>query len=381
LRLDTCALDISASRLDACQTPERPAMPRVQEGSFPSEAHGGVRIRTKAWLPDGLGADRLRAKVASPPSAVVLWSHGLHEHLGRFEKLYEALVEKNVAVYAWDHVGHGESGSCGPKRHQFPNGFDAVVADALQFARLVQSKYPKDTSERPPVPIFVGGVSFGGLVAAHVCANAVKYGVSVAGCVLVAPCCDVEWTPALRVQASIGSFLAKVAPDFRGAAAVTPERLSSDAVAIEEYRRDPLVRVANVRFKAAVEIMKGFEALRQDAFFDDAHFGNTPLLVMHGTNDAACHFPASATFVKRARCGDKTFRAIENGSHLLLHDAATATTTRDEICVFVRSRAEAFNASHSLGPRVASDSVGRALFASRQGAVTEAAETDIGARL
>ena len=110
-------------------------MPRVQEGSFLSEAHGGVRIRTKAWLPDGLGADRLRAKVASPPSAVVLWSHGLHEHLGRFEKLYEALVEKNVAVYAWDHVGHGESGSCGPKRHQFPNGFDAVVADALQFAR------------------------------------------------------------------------------------------------------------------------------------------------------------------------------------------------------------------------------------------------------
>lgn len=278
-------------------------------------------------------------------------------------------------------MGHGESGSCGPKRHQFPNGFDAVVADALQFARLVQSKYPKDTSERPPVPIFVGGVSFGGLVAAHVCANAVTYGVSVAGCVLVAPCCDVEWTPALRVQASIGSFLAKVAPDFRGAAAVSPERLSSDLEAIEEYRRDPLVRVANVRFKAAVEIMKGFEALRQDLFFDDAHFGNTPLLVMHGTNDAACHFPASATFVKRARCGDKTFRAIENGSHLLLHDAATATTTRDEICVFVRSRAEAFNASHSLGPRVASDSVGRALFASRQGAVTEAAETDIGARL
>ena len=110
-------------------------MPRVQEGSFLSESHGGVRIRTKAWLPDGLGADRLLAKVASPPSAVVLWSHGLHEHLGRFEKLYEALVEKNVAVYAWDHVGHGESGSCGPKRHQFPNGFDAVVADALQFAR------------------------------------------------------------------------------------------------------------------------------------------------------------------------------------------------------------------------------------------------------
>ena len=111
-------------------------MPRVQEGSFPGEAHGGVRIHTKAWLPDGLGADRLRDKVASPPSAVVLWSHGLHEHLGRFEKLHEALVAKNVAVYAWDHVGHGRSDACPTGiPHQFANGLDAVVEDAAQYFR------------------------------------------------------------------------------------------------------------------------------------------------------------------------------------------------------------------------------------------------------
>lgn len=240
----------------------------------------------------------------------------------------------------------------------------------------MQSKYPKDTSS--PVTIFVGGASFGGLVAAHACASARKYGVSFAGCVLVAPCCDVEWTPALRFQASIGSLLAKVAPDVRGAAAVTPERLSSDAAAIAAYVGDPLVRVANVRFLAAVEIMKGFEALRKDTFFDESHFGTTPLLVMHGTNDAACFFPASEAFVQKARGSDKTFRAIENGSHLLLHDAATAKTTRDEICAFVRSRAEAFRASHEKGR---ASERRRALTDSRGVAVTEAAEVDIGARL
>jgi alpha-beta hydrolase superfamily lysophospholipase len=120
-------------------------MPRVVEGSFLSDAHGGVRIRTKAWLPDDPGADRLRADVAVSPSAVVLWSHGLHEHLGRFEHLYEALVSRNVAVYAWDHVGHGESESCGKKRHQFPRGFDAVVADAVQFARYADANLPAST--------------------------------------------------------------------------------------------------------------------------------------------------------------------------------------------------------------------------------------------
>ena len=93
----------------------------------------------------------------------------------------------------------------------------------------MRAKYPADAA----VPVFVGGVSFGGLVAAHACARASAFGPRFAGCVLAAPCCDVEWTPLLRFQASIGAFLARVAPDVRGAAAVTPDRLSSDSAAIE----------------------------------------------------------------------------------------------------------------------------------------------------
>ena len=103
------------------------------------------------WAPTGC------VTKSRPPSAVVLWSHGLHEHLGRFEKLHEALVAKNVAVYAWDHVGHGESGSCGEKRHQFPRGFDAVVADALQFARCEtrQTRGTRKTKRAHPTRGFV----------------------------------------------------------------------------------------------------------------------------------------------------------------------------------------------------------------------------------
>ena len=118
--------------------------------------------------------------------------------------------------------------------------------------RSVRSKYP-DT-----VPMFLGGVSFGGLVAAHASVRIER----LHGTVLVAPCIDVEWTPLLRFQARIGSFLARVCPHVRGAAAVAPDRLSSDPDAIKEYRNDPLVEVANVRFLAAFEILKGFRKVR-----------------------------------------------------------------------------------------------------------------------
>mgnify|MGYP002039768100 CR=1 FL=1 len=114
-------------------------MARVTEGSFLSESHGGVRIRTKSWVPQNSTnrGDRLVSNVAIPPAGIVLWSHGLHEHLGRFEHLYEQLVSQNIAVHTWDHVGHGESGACGAKRHQIDKGFDAVVGDGVQFARYV----------------------------------------------------------------------------------------------------------------------------------------------------------------------------------------------------------------------------------------------------
>lgn len=100
-------------------------MVQTKEGTFASVAHDGATIHTKAWLPDE----------SAPPVAVVVWSHGVHEHLGRFERLYERFVRARIATYAWDHVGHGKSGFSGGKPHQFAAGFDAVVADAVQFAK------------------------------------------------------------------------------------------------------------------------------------------------------------------------------------------------------------------------------------------------------
>jgi acylglycerol lipase len=99
---------------------------KVVDGTFRS-ASSGHELFTRAWLPRG---------DASPPRALLLLAHGIHEHVGRFDALATALARAKVAVYGWDHVGHGRSG--GELRHQFGrDGFDGVVDDAVQYARRV----------------------------------------------------------------------------------------------------------------------------------------------------------------------------------------------------------------------------------------------------
>ena len=239
----------------------RRPMVRVTDGSFSSAAHGGAKIFSRAWCPEG----------AAPPRAVLVWSHGIHEHLGRFERLYARLAEAGVATHAWDHVGHGRSESAGGgKRHQFPSGFDAVVADAVQtrgasarrteravvrgppssfrshhfsssqkddtavVARRTRvrprtlSSLPSDLSPPnpphtdkplPPSPHIIsstthssvrrstpsvplGGASLGGLVATTAALRVLATNeLRVAGVGPAAPALDLEWTPALRLQA------------------------------------------------------------------------------------------------------------------------------------------------------------------------------------
>ena len=104
-------------------------MPRVVEGFHPSKSHPGARLYHQSWHPDFDDA-------ATPPRAAVVWAHGVHEHSGRFVRLYEHLAASGIASHAWDHVGHGASDACPPGvPHQFPDGLDAVVDDAARYFR------------------------------------------------------------------------------------------------------------------------------------------------------------------------------------------------------------------------------------------------------
>ena len=70
-------------------------MVTFEEFSYPSS--DGVQIAAYKWA-------------ATQPKAVMQISHGAVEHAMRYDAFARALAEKGIAVYAEDHLGHGENG-------------------------------------------------------------------------------------------------------------------------------------------------------------------------------------------------------------------------------------------------------------------------------
>ncbi len=96
--------------------------------------------------------------------AVVLLSHGMVEHARRYERLANFLCDRNIALYAEDHRGHGETGLLseneGTGRLCYladKKGFFRVVDDIHEEALKLKSIYPN-------LKLFLLGHSFGSFI-------------------------------------------------------------------------------------------------------------------------------------------------------------------------------------------------------------------------
>lgn len=103
-----------------------------------------TEIHYHAWLPD------------DAPRAVLVLFHGMLEHSARYADFAAALNAQGIAVYAQDHLGHGESVHPENPRGHFAdcggNGF--VIRDCLHMLELAHAAHPK-------APLFLVGHSMG----------------------------------------------------------------------------------------------------------------------------------------------------------------------------------------------------------------------------
>ncbi|HEX2077446.1 MAG TPA: alpha/beta hydrolase [Longimicrobium sp.] len=113
---------------------------REQAGEL--RAADGVLLHYRSWP-------------APAERAVLLLSHGLGEHGGRYAALAEDLAELGVTVHALDHRGHGRSGGA----RGYVARFDELVRDFESFRAEVAARHPAE------VPAFLLGHSLGGLIA------------------------------------------------------------------------------------------------------------------------------------------------------------------------------------------------------------------------
>ena len=122
-------------------------MTNLTEFTFLS-SDGKTRLHAMQWLPEGT------------PRAVLQISHGVAEHIGRYDGFARYLNEQGLAVVGHDHLGHGGSIRTKADYGYFaqPDGNRAVLDDLHAVTALTKQLYPG-------VPYFLLGHSMGSFYA------------------------------------------------------------------------------------------------------------------------------------------------------------------------------------------------------------------------
>jgi len=224
---------------------------KSREMQFPGMRE--TTLHAQAWLPEG------------EPRAVVVISHGLAEHGGRYGALAERLVAGRYAVYALDHRGHGRS----PGGRANIERFAYVVSDLGTFVGRAQRQHPGH-------PAFLIGHSMGGAIALGC---ALQYPDALKGLVLSAPALSAgDEVPFLKSW--LVRVLSVVAPGV-GALTLPASAISRDPAVVRAYEQDPLVHRGSIPARTLAELldaMKDFPARAGQL--------RIPVLVQHGTADS-----------------------------------------------------------------------------------------------
>jgi alpha-beta hydrolase superfamily lysophospholipase len=265
----------------------------------------GLELHEHRWLP------RL------PADAAVVVVHGINEHAGRYARVAEALNEHGYAVYAMDLRGHGRS--TGPRALVY--SFDEYLADLDVLLARVREREPEK-------PLFLFGHSMGGAIAARfVVARQPQH----LGLILSAPAVRIGANvfPVLRHLAGIVGLLF---PRLR-LVRLGCRYISRDPQVIEDFKNDPLVFHGRFPVRTGAEIFRA--AKRVEA---EAAALTSPLLILHGTADAACDVEGSRVLHLRAGSRDKTLHLYEGLYHEVLSEPERERVLCDMIAWMNRRR-------------------------------------------
>lgn len=259
------------------------------------EGSGGIRLFSQYWKPHN-------------PKAVLLVVHGLKDHSGRYENLSEQIAGHGYATFAFDLRGHGKSEG----ERAFVKSFDEYLQDLEIFHERVRHM----ESGRP---VFLFGHSLGGAIALL---YTLARKPAIAGLLLSAP--------ALKVPNNTSSLLVWFTKRIGGIAPKRPvlkldnNLFTRDADFLAAMNSDPLINNKPHPARTAAEILRAIERIQKTMSTLDS-----PLAVMHGTDDKITNPDGSRQLEDLAVSKDKTLKLYEGHYHDLLHDLGNSNVTED----------------------------------------------------
>ena len=108
---------------------------------------------------DGLQIACTRWKNLKPSRGIIQIAHGMGEHIWRYLRLVEALVNADLVVYGNDHRGYGRTAPYPKHLGDFgPGGFNLLVEDMARLSVIAKE-------ENPRLPFILLGHSMGSFAA------------------------------------------------------------------------------------------------------------------------------------------------------------------------------------------------------------------------
>lgn len=257
------------------------------------------------------------------PRAIIQISHGMAEHIERYEPFATFLVDKGFTVYGHDHRGHGQTGLKQGLLGYFDkhNGFLKVVDDLNQINVHIKEEHPN-------VPIFLFGHSMGSFIVRNYIQN---YSNSINGVILS----GTGYYP--NIVTIPGKFLSKLLPSRKPSKMMNHlafgsynkkikghktayDWISSDEVEVDKYINDPLSGfIPTARFFH--DLMSG---LRQMQKQNNSIRKDLPMLFISGSDDPVGNYEKgvwkSVQLYKNVGIKSIDTHVFKNSRHEILND-------------------------------------------------------------
>ncbi|ARB28674.1 alpha/beta hydrolase [Pseudomonas tolaasii] len=296
----------------------------MNHSTFWLTANDHTRLYVNQWLPEG------------PARAMIMLSHGMAEHSGRYGRLAEALCAAGYGLYALDQRGHGRTADEGTLGlYAEKDGWNKVVGDLASLNQHI-------AHQAPGLPIILLGHSMGSYIAQ---AYLLHHSASLNGAILSGS----NFQPvALYRAAELIARIERARQGLRGRSALIdflsfgsfnkafkPNRtafdwLSRDPVEVDKYINDPLCgfRCTNQLW---VDLLGGLQQISKASNLAQIDPG-LPILVIGGECDPVSEgkrLKSLAHALREAGCQNLQLTLYPQARHEVFNETNRDVVTAD----------------------------------------------------
>eukprot|EP00474_Spongospora_subterranea_P008685 CRZ09143.1 hypothetical protein [Spongospora subterranea] len=239
------------------------------------------------------------------PVAILFISHGLGDHILRYEHVARYFNLHNFSVFGVDHQGHGQSHGT----EMYVERFDDIIDDYLMFIEKTMASLPTAIAG---LPKFLLGHSMGGAIAIHTAMRSQKGFFD--GVVLSSPMLKADPATATPMKIYIAKLLSKYLPKLPvGSLSLSLLTVCDDV----KYQ----AKSDKLYIKKALPARVGSELIREMEFLQD-HADEVvfPYHIFYGTHDKITAPEGMQAWSNNTQSEDKSMTGFPGLMHEIMNE-------------------------------------------------------------